>query len=207
MQHSTSARDLEVRPSSRVVVCGSPGASARPRGERLAGVLGVAHISARSLIARLVSTGTALGSCAERCVESAILVPDQLMVRLVLDAVHAIDEASPGRGFVLTGFPRTIRQAEALEALTCRAPIDLVVQLTAPSHRAGAHEPTSVERTHLQRRLSIYRRVTVPALAWLSRRRALVTVDVAPPAGSVKCELATIVERHLRSATEAADGR
>jgi adenylate kinase len=203
MQHSNGARDLAIRPSSRIVVCGPPGSGARAQGDLLGSALRISHVSAGSLIGRLAGTGTSLGRCVERCMESAVLVPDPLAVRLVFDAIHALAEECPGGGLVLTGFPRTLRQAEALEALTRNAPIDLIVQLQTPvaSQRVRARAWTPAERTREQRALSIYRRVTIPALAWLGRRHPMVAVDTAPPVGSPVYDLATIARNHLETST------
>jgi adenylate kinase family enzyme len=143
------------------------------------------HVSTAALLAKEVRDGTSVGRTALRYMDPGLLVPDQLVVRLVTAELRRRDDARrvPG-GFVLSGFPRTIRQAEALDALICTAPVGLVVGLR-PS---VAVEPgwlrrdrSPFERTRAQRALSLYRLLTEPALAWMARRHPFVSIDADAP--------------------------
>jgi adenylate kinase len=84
------------------------------QGRRLAVERGWPLISTGEILRDAVARGTALGLEAKRVMDQGRLVPDEVMIGLVRERSAAPDAA---RGFVLDGFPRTVRQAEALEAM------------------------------------------------------------------------------------------
>ena len=105
----------------RIVFLGPPGAGKGTQAADLARELGVPHLSTGDLLRREVAAGTPLGREAERYMKAGRLVPDELVLRMLRERLARPDAA---RGFLLDGFPRTVPQAEALEAI---APIDRVV--------------------------------------------------------------------------------
>jgi len=80
----------------------------------LAEDLGIPHISTGDILRSEMESGSELGVQAKEHIESGGLVPDELVIEMVRKRLSA-DGA--GDGFVLDGFPRTIEQAEALEAI------------------------------------------------------------------------------------------
>src|SRR5439155_4543983 len=77
--------------------------------KRLAKRYGLGHIATGDIFRRNVQEGTELGRLAASYLDAGELVPDEVTVKMVMDA---LDERG---GFLLDGFPRTIAQAEALE--------------------------------------------------------------------------------------------
>ncbi len=95
----------------RLVLLGPPGAGKGTQAARLAEHLGIPHIATGDLFRENVAKGTPLGREAQRFMDAGELVPDGLVVQMVTEALaHAPD------GFILDGFPRTVGQAEALDA-------------------------------------------------------------------------------------------
>ena len=112
------------------MLLGPPGVGKGTQGRRLATENGWALISTGEILRDAVARGTSLGPEAKRRMEAGLLVSDEVMIGLVRDRSAEPDAV---RGFVLDGFPRTVPQAEALDAmLGARAQrLDAVVSLTA----------------------------------------------------------------------------
>jgi adenylate kinase len=112
-----------------VVMLGPPGAGKGTQAERLATQLNVPRISTGDLLREAVSDGTPLGELVRAVMARGELVGDDLMIEVVRERLARPDAAA---GFVLDGFPRTIRQAEALEQLVeARGPLR-VIEMRVP---------------------------------------------------------------------------
>ncbi len=98
----------------RIVLLGPPGGGKGTQGRRLAAEMGWALISTGEMLRDAVARGTPLGREAQRTMDQGLLVPDEVMIGLVRERVAAPDA---GAGFVLDGFPRTVPQADALDAM------------------------------------------------------------------------------------------
>lgn len=111
----------------RIVVLGAPGAGKGTHCKRIADRYRVGHLSSGDILRRERAEGTELGKKAQGYMDSGTLVPDDLIVQMMS---NAIGKAGPA-GYVLDGFPRTVNQAEALdESLAAgKDGIDIVVNL------------------------------------------------------------------------------
>ena len=96
-----------------MILLGAPGAGKGTQATRLSTGLGLPHISTGDLFRSNLSGGTPLGERARGFMESGELVPDELVLEMLFDRVQADDCAA---GYLLDGFPRTVPQADALEA-------------------------------------------------------------------------------------------
>lgn len=97
----------------RLVLLGAPGCGKGTQGERLRMRFGIPQISTGDMLRTAISAGTALGETAREHVAAGALVPDEVMTELVKERLGRPDTAP---GFILDGFPRSIPQAEALDA-------------------------------------------------------------------------------------------
>ena len=97
----------------KIIMLGAPGAGKGTQAKKIAEKYNIPHISTGDIFRANIKNGTELGKKAKTYMDQGLLVPDELVVDLVVDRV-AKDDAK--NGYVLDGFPRTIPQAEALDA-------------------------------------------------------------------------------------------
>lgn len=98
----------------QLILIGPPGGGKGTQAKRLAREAGVPHISTGDILREAVRNGTGLGRKAEPIMARGDLVPDDLMVGIIGERLEQEDAR---QGFILDGFPRTVEQAEKLEAL------------------------------------------------------------------------------------------
>ena len=98
----------------RIILIGPPGAGKGTQAASVREKYAVPHISTVDILRDNVRTGTALGQEARRFMDSGQLVPDSLMIGMMRLRLAERDTAE---GFMLDGFPRTVDQAKALDAL------------------------------------------------------------------------------------------
>ena len=112
-----------------LVVLGKQGAGKGTQSLRLAERFHLAHISTGDILRGAVKDATALGLEVKAVMEAGELVSDELVIKLVEERFQAPDAALGG---LLDGFPRTLAQANALEALLGRDGVKLCVNLDVP---------------------------------------------------------------------------
>jgi adenylate kinase len=98
----------------RLILLGPPGAGKGTQAQRIAAKYKIPHLSTGEMLRDAVAAGTEVGRRAKAIMDAGRLVPDDVMNRLIAERIAQPDAA---RGFVLDGFPRTLAQAEALDAL------------------------------------------------------------------------------------------
>ena len=115
----------------RLILVGPPASGKGTQADLLTARLAIPKISTGDMLRAAKAAGTALGKEAEAFMTAGKLVPDSVGIGLVEERLGQPDTAP---GFILDGFPRTVPQAEALQALLQRlsAPIDAVVQIAVP---------------------------------------------------------------------------
>ena len=97
----------------KIIMLGAPGAGKGTQAKKIADKYQVPHISTGDIFRANIKNGTELGMKAKTYMDQGLLVPDELVVDLVVDRLGQEDCAN---GCVLDGFPRTIPQAESLDA-------------------------------------------------------------------------------------------
>ena len=115
----------------RLFVLGRQGAGKGTQCHRLAARLGIEHVSTGELFRVAVASGTRLGEKVRFYLDAGELVPDDLVVDVVVRRLAVIDAYE--RGFVLDGFPRTVRQADMLVSVLGTEVCDLAIELDVPT--------------------------------------------------------------------------
>ena len=107
-----------------LILLGAPGAGKGTQAELLVAKLQIPSISTGNMLREAIAKGTALGASAKQYIDAGNLVPDDVVLGIVAEQVAKPDCE---KGFILDGVPRTLAQAEALEAKGVR--IDHVVSI------------------------------------------------------------------------------
>ena len=107
-----------------LILLGAPGAGKGTQAELLGKQLSIPAISTGNMLREAIANGTELGKQVKKIMDEGSLVPDDVILDIVAERVSRDDCA---RGFILDGVPRTLAQAEALEARNVR--IDHVVSI------------------------------------------------------------------------------
>lgn len=115
----------------KIIMLGAPGAGKGTQAKKIAEKYSIPHISTGDIFRANIKNGTELGMKAKTYMDQGLLVPDELVVDLVVDRLGQDDCAN---GCVLDGFPRTIPQAEALDAALTKAgqAVDYAINVEVP---------------------------------------------------------------------------
>jgi len=97
-----------------LLIFGPPGAGKGTQSVLIAKKLGIKHLSTGEVLRNAVKEGTPLGLKAKAIIESGSLVSDEIMVGIIYEALK---NGEMKKGFILDGFPRTLKQAAALDVL------------------------------------------------------------------------------------------
>jgi len=112
-----------------VIMLGPPGAGKGTQGERFAMGHRIQRISTGDILRDEIHRGTALGKAAKAVMDRGELVSDEVMINIITERLSRPDVAN---GFVLDGFPRTVAQAQALDALMIGPDPLIVLDIVVP---------------------------------------------------------------------------
>jgi adenylate kinase len=192
----------------RLILLGPPGAGKGTQAERLVKEHGIPQLSTGDMLRAAVAAGTPVGLKAKAVMNAGGLVSDEIVVGIIADRIQLPDAA---KGFILDGFPRTVAQADALEAmlkakgLKLDAVIDLVVDETklvdrivkraADAKMAGQPVRKDDDPEVFKTRLAAFHRDTAAVRPYYSAKGMVQSVDGMQPIAHVTEAIDRILAR------------
>ena len=181
-----------------VVLLGPPGSGKGTQAERLHQRLGFTQLATGVLLRAAREEGTDLGRRAGEYMDRGDLVPDDVIVEMIRDALADLD----GEPVLLDGFPRTVPQAEALEQalgergreLTAAVLIDVPDDLVAERIMGRGQGRSDDDPETVRERLQVYHRQTEPLVSFYEDRRLLRRVDGAQDPDAVEADVRAALE-------------
>jgi adenylate kinase len=181
-----------------VALLGPPGSGKGTQAQRLRDRCGFATLATGDLLRAARLAGTDLGRRASEYMDRGDLVPDELIVEIVRDAIKSLD----GKPILLDGFPRTVAQADALAgtlaacgreltaAVLVDVPDDVVVERISGRRQGRKDDRPETVRA----RLRVYHRETEPLVAYYDERGLLRRVDGGQDADAVEAAVNAEIE-------------
>jgi adenylate kinase len=168
-----------VSDSVRVIIFGRQGAGKGTQCARTAVHFGVPHVSTGEILREAIARDSVLGRAAREVLDGGGLVEDSVMISLVQGRLGEQDARTSG--YVLDGFPRTLPQARALDAMTSARPAHCVVDLEVPREvvveRLLSRHRADDTPEAIHHRLDLYEAQTAPLIGHYRDRGSLRVVD------------------------------
>ncbi len=203
----------------RIILLGAPGSGKGTQAERLAAATGMLHLSSGDLFRQAEKEGTELGMLAKSYMEKGLLVPDEVVIKMVLERI-----AGNKAGVIFDGFPRTLEQAESLDRALGEDGIDKAVYIevsrdellkrlsgrwicrqcqkpyhlvTSPPKKAGRCDSCGAELYQrpddtvetAEKRLEVYFQQTAPLVEYYRKKGRLVEIAGEKPIETVSKDL------------------
>jgi adenylate kinase len=192
----------------RIILLGPPGAGKGTQAVRLVERLGIPQLSTGDMLRAAVAAGTPIGLKAKAIMDAGQLVSDDVVVGIVADR---IEEEDARKGFILDGFPRTVAQAEAFDAMLAQKGLKLdavvefkvdegilverIVKRAKEMEARGETVRKDDNPEVFKTRLDAYKTQTAPLSAYYAGRGMLKTVDGMRPIDEVTEDLKAILGR------------
>jgi adenylate kinase len=191
-----------------VILLGPPGCGKGTQAARLREKYGLIPLSTGDMLRAAVAAGTDVGKKAKAIMEAGQLVPDDVVVGVLAERIAQPDVQA--RGFVLDGFPRTVAQAKALDAMMEKRgwKLDHIVELKVDEEALKARIDKRARETvaaggavraddnpeTLKKRIAVYREQTQPILPYYRGSSRLKQVDGMAAVDEVTRQIERITE-------------
>ncbi len=188
--------------ATRILLLGAPGAGKGTQAARLVERLGVPHVSTGDMLRAAVAAETEVGKKAKAVMDAGQLVSDEIVIAI---AEERLGEDDARKGFILDGFPRTLAQAEALDAMLGRlsTPLQRCVAITVDTEavvqrlvkRAEIEGRADDNEETIRERMRVYDAQTAPLLKYYTDAGLLAEVDGMGEVDEVCARIERVLER------------
>ena len=169
-----------------IILFGAPGAGKGTQAKRLVEARGLVQLSTGDMLRAAIDAGTELGLRAKEIMDRGDLVSDEIILGMIAERMDSPDCAN---GVILDGFPRTVAQAEGLDAMLEQRglALDQVIEISVDEDALFARIENRAAETGcsraddnaetLRKRLAVYHENTAPLLPYYDGKGLLKTVD------------------------------
>lgn len=173
-----------------IILIGPPGAGKGTQSAILQREYGLTHLSTGDMLRAEVAEGTALGLQAKEIMDAGDLVPDDIIIGMI---EAKMDKPECQKGVIFDGFPRTVEQAKALDAMLAqkKKPLKAVIQIVLDAsvlverlnnrirqaQEAGEEIRSDDNEATLRKRLETYKTQTAPIIPYYEGKNLLKKVD------------------------------
>lgn len=191
----------------RLILLGPPGAGKGTQAQRMVAKYGIPQLSTGDMLRAAVTAGTEIGKKAKAVMDAGELVSDSIVTAIVSDR---IDQPDCAKGFILDGYPRTLVQADSVEAMLAAKGLELdmvielvvddkalvgrIVKRAADAKAAGQPVRRDDEPVVFDERLREYYKKTAPLIGYYYAKGKLRSLDGMADIEKVAAEIDALVE-------------
>ena len=187
-----------------IVLFGPPGAGKGTQSQKLIAKYHLVHLSTGDLLRAQIAEGTSLGLQAKKLMDEGFLVPDEVVIGMIGNALEKNKQAA---GFIFDGFPRTVAQAESLDRLLARhgtgvacmvalevGEEELVKRLLERGKTSG--RPDDQDEAKIRRRVQVYNTETAQVAGFYDAQQKFHSLNGIGEIEAIFGQISDIIDRH-----------